>query len=177
MNKPDVLAEAHQYEVQLLLDEAAVQGLPDEASLTQACTLALQQQSRLDLTEADTVEISIQLLDTQQMRTLNHTHRNKDSATNVLSFESGLPLLRNEHSHALQALGDLVFCPELIAREAQEQGKSSADHWAHLAVHGTLHLCGYDHIDTSDASRMELLEVQILASFGISNPYLMHSLQ
>ncbi len=69
-------------------------------------------------------------------------------------------------------LGDIVVCAEVVAAEAREQGKENEDHWAHMLVHGTLHLLGHDHMDDQEAARMESLEIQVLSGFGVNNPYL-----
>jgi len=170
-------AHPHGFDVVLLIDEQHDKPALAPQTLKHCCTQALQQQSLLDLSQADTVEISIQSLDMDAMRALNFEYRKKDSATNVLSFESGLPLLQELDAPNLQVLGDLILCPELIAREAYEQDKPVADHWAHLVVHGTLHLCGYDHISDDDASLMESLEVQVLSTCSIPDPYQMHAVK
>lgn len=120
---------------------------------------------------ARNIEISVRIVDEAEGRALNKQFRDKDSATNVLSFPlldaglgeppAGLPL----------ALGDIVICGPIVAREASEQGKNSSDHWAHLLVHGALHLFGYDHETEQEAQAMEILEARILAVGGIENPY------
>lgn len=124
-----------------------------------------------DLSVVDEVEISVQMLGENAMRALNARFRDKDRATNVLSFESELPALHDEQARTLLVLGDLVFCPDVIATEARQQDKTIAAHWAHMVVHGALHLCGYDHVEPAQASTMENLEIQILSSVGVPNPY------
>jgi probable rRNA maturation factor len=104
--------------------------------------------------------------DTKEGRTLNRDYRGKDYATNVLSFPVELPPGVN-----LPLIGDLVICAPVVAREALEQGKPSRHHWAHMTVHGVLHLIGYDHIDDQEAEQMEALETRILAGLGIDDPY------
>ena len=103
------------------------------------------------------------------MQELNKAFRDQDKPTNVLSFpageidglpaDSGLPL------------GDIVICAAVVKDEAEDQGKSLLDHWAHMIVHGTLHLLGFDHLEEADAAAMESLEIQILGDHGIANPY------
>lgn len=111
-------------------------------------------------------ELTVRIVDKEEIRTLNHTYRHKDKATNVLSFPfEALPELQ------LPLLGDLVICHEVVLEEAQQQHKSITEHWAHMVIHGLLHLKGYDHIDDADARVMEALEVRILASLGIDDPY------
>lgn len=161
------------FELNLMLadDQAGISCPLEISGLHRYCTLALQQQSRLDTDDVSQIEMSVQMLDSESMRALNQQYRNKDSATNVLSFESGMPVLGDSETQKLLALGDLVFCPEVIASEACAQAKSEDGHWAHLVVHGTLHLCGYDHLEPADATEMENLEIQILLRSGIANPY------
>jgi probable rRNA maturation factor len=111
-------------------------------------------------------ELSIRIVDTREGRTLNREYRGKDYATNVLSFPVELP--PGVH---LPLIGDLVICAPVVAREATEQGKLARDHWAHMTVHGVLHLLGYDHIEDGEAEAMEALETRILAGLGIADPY------
>jgi len=112
------------------------------------------------------VEVNVVLLGKTAARELNRQFRHKDYATNVLSFP--YEPLRGEKSGLL---GDLVLCPPVIAREAAEQGKPPRDHYAHLTVHGVLHLLGFDHEQARAAAKMEAIERQVLASFGIPDPY------
>ena len=119
--------------------------------------------------------LTIRIVGAAESRRLNRTWRGKDKPTNVLSFpgvdatDSTLPT-----AYSLQPtviLGDLAVCAPVVRREACEQRKPLRAHWAHMIVHGVLHLLGYDHEDEHDAQRMEALEVQILARMGIDNPY------
>lgn len=116
------------------------------------------------------VEVSVLLCDEDEARALNRDYRGKDYATNVLSFalNEGESFVRPD-SGSLN--GDLVFCPQVVAREAAEQGKTLMAHYAHLTVHGTLHLMGYDHIADDEAEVMEALEIRILHQLGYANPY------
>ena len=132
---------------------------------------ALENQRLVDLDTIDKVEISVQMLNSSDMRSLNHQFRDADKPTNVLSFESGMPALHDKDTGSLLVLGDVVFCPEVIATEAREQGKGCEQHWAHMIVHGTLHLCGYDHQADEEAKVMESLEIQILSRLGVPDPY------
>lgn len=115
---------------------------------------------------SDEVEITVRIVDTAEITELNHQYRNNNKATNVLSFPADLP----DHID-LPLLGDVIICAPVVIQEAQDQGKPSQHHWAHLLVHGTLHLLGYDHIDNSEAEQMEALEIGILAALNIPDPY------
>jgi len=110
--------------------------------------------------------VSVHLTDSATSQALNRDLRGVDKPTNVLSFPSGLPLLDDALT-----LGELVLCPDVVQCEAREQGKGVMDHWAHMLVHGSLHLVGFDHDEDSAAERMEALEIRILSSEGISDPY------
>ncbi|SFR52193.1 probable rRNA maturation factor [Marinobacter daqiaonensis] len=111
-------------------------------------------------------EVTLRLVDEEESRELNHQYRGKDRPTNVLSFPFEAPA-----GITMSLAGDLVICAPVVAREAKEQGKSLQAHWAHMVVHGMLHLQGYDHIGDSEADLMEALEIRLLGQFGISNPY------
>ena len=112
------------------------------------------------------LELSIRIVDENEAAHLNETWRDKKGATNVLSFPA-------EISEEIQprTLGDVVICAPIIAREAIEQGKSIDDHWAHMVIHGTLHLLGYDHIEAQEIKKMESLEIKLLNQLNIDNPY------
>lgn len=109
-------------------------------------------------------ELGIRVVGARESRALNARWRGRDAPTNVLSFPAA-PDLRGGQ------LGDLVVCAPVVAREAREQGKPVAAHWAHMVVHGTLHLLGFDHQRPADARRMEGRERALLARLGIANPY------
>ncbi|MGY6519822.1 MAG: rRNA maturation RNase YbeY [Lysobacteraceae bacterium] len=111
-------------------------------------------------------DLAIRLVDAREGRCLNRHYRGKDSATNVLSFPAELPEGVN-----LPVLGDIVLCAPVVAREAHEQGKALNAHYAHLTVHGVLHLLGMDHEDPREAEAMEQLEREILAGLDIGDPY------
>ena len=111
-------------------------------------------------------ELTIRLVGREESRTLNHTYRGKDRETNVLSFPAELP-----DGVDIPLLGDIVICAPMVEQEALEQAKPVEHHWAHLTVHGLLHLLGYDHEEESDAKEMEALETSLLARLGISDPY------
>jgi probable rRNA maturation factor len=112
-------------------------------------------------------ELSIRLVDIEESQSLNHQYRHKDKPTNVLSFEFEAP-----EGVELNLLGDLVICADIVKDEAKSQQKQVFHHWAHMVVHGCLHLLGFDHINDTDATEMEALEIEVLAELGINNPYL-----
>jgi probable rRNA maturation factor len=116
--------------------------------------------------DKDPVELVIRLVDEAESQQLNRDYRGQDKPTNVLSFPFEAPA-----EVAIPLLGDLVICVPVVAREALQQGKDYPAHWAHMVVHGVLHLLGYDHLSDSDAERMETLERDILRGLGFSDPY------
>ena len=114
----------------------------------------------------DIAEVSIQVVDSEEMKRFNYQYRGKETDTNVLSFHVDAELQKQTG-----LLGDLIICSDVVQREANEQSKTPEHHWAHMTIHGTLHLLGYDHIADDDAELMEALEVACLAHLSISNPY------
>jgi probable rRNA maturation factor len=145
-------------EVQYALDTA---GLPTEQEFHAWALAALK---RCD----EPVELVIRVVDEAESRELNRRYRGKDNATNVLSFPfEAPPGIQSCH------LGDVVICAPVVKREALLQRKQAPDHWAHLVVHGVLHLCGYDHHSEQQAEEMEALERRILQDMGIADPYAM----
>ena len=139
-------------------------GVPAAASFRKWVAAALEGRIR----EAD---LAIRIVDEKEGRALNHHYRGKDYATNVLSFPAELPEGLPK-GVKLPLLGDLVLCAPVVAREAREQGKPLNAHYAHLTVHGCLHLLGWDHEDAQEAEAMEQLEREILAGLGLPDPYL-----
>lgn len=137
----------------------SVEGLPGEHEISSWAGIALQDRQ-------GPAEMIVRIVDEAEMTALNQRYRGKDGATNVLSFpyepiegvETGL-------------LGDVVICAPVVAREAVAQGKALEAHWAHMVIHGVLHLLGYDHGSDSEAREMEQLEKWQLASLGFLNPY------
>ncbi|SQI41645.1 Probable rRNA maturation factor YbeY [Leminorella richardii] len=111
-------------------------------------------------------EVTVRLVDIEESHTLNHTYRGMDKPTNVLSFPFEAP-----PGLEMPLLGDLVICRQVVEKEAEEQNKILAAHWAHMVVHGSLHLLGYDHINDDDAQEMESLETEIMQELGYSDPY------
>ncbi|MBD1553484.1 rRNA maturation RNase YbeY [Pseudomonas typographi] len=146
--------------VELDLQRASTAPAPGDAAFLRWCELALRQR------RGDS-ELTIRLVDEPEARALNHTYRHKDYATNVLSFPAEVP---NELLD-IPLLGDLVICTQVVAREAGEQGKALDAHWAHLVIHGCLHLLGFDHIEDEEAEEMESLEQELLAELGYPDPY------
>lgn len=116
---------------------------------------------------SQSAEIVIRIVDEMEGQQLNRQFRGKDYATNVLTFAD----------HDIQPLlGDIVLCAPVIEQEAQQQHKQLQAHYAHMTIHGILHLQGYDHLDDSEAAEMEQLEIQILSQFGLPNPYVTHEM-
>jgi probable rRNA maturation factor len=140
---------------------ASRSGVPAPSSFRRWAEAALRGAKRRKATE-----LAIRIVDTDEGRMLNREYRGKDYATNVLSFPVELPA-----GVTLPLIGDLAICAPVVAHEAAEQGKPARDHWAHMTVHGVLHLLGYDHIEDTEAEAMEALETRILAGLGIANPY------
>ena len=135
-------------------------GLPTAEEIEQWAAAAVQPQS-------DEVEMTVRIVDEAESHELNLNYRGKDRPTNVLSFPFECP-----DEVELPLLGDLVICRQVVEREAQEQDKPLMAHWAHMVVHGSLHLLGYDHIEDDEAEEMESLEAQIMTGLGFADPYL-----
>ena len=135
-------------------------GLPTAEQIEQWATAAVQPKS-------DEVEMTVRIVDEAESHALNLNYRGKDRPTNVLSFPFECP-----DEVELPLLGDLVICRQVVEREAQEQDKPLMAHWAHMVVHGSLHLLGYDHIEDDEAEEMESLETQIMTGLGFADPYL-----
>jgi probable rRNA maturation factor len=137
----------------------SAEGLPSATQLRQWLRLALQDRA------AD-AELTLRIVDEAEITALNYRYRGKDGTTNVLSFpyqplpgvESGL-------------LGDIVICAPVVAQEAVAQSRSLEEHWAHVTIHGVLHLLGYDHQQAEEAGEMERLEAQLLGQIGFADPY------
>jgi probable rRNA maturation factor len=140
-------------------------GLPAAVSFRKWVAAALKGR----IGEAD---LAIRLVDAKEGRALNRHYRGKDYATNVLSFPGQLDqTIKLPKGVSMPLLGDLVICAPVVAREARDQDKALTAHYAHLTVHGTLHLLGWDHVEDKQAEAMEQLERQILAELGIDDPY------
>lgn len=113
-------------------------------------------------------EVTIRLADTDEITQLNNDYRKRNKPTNVLSFPANIP-----HTIELDTplLGDIIICPDVVIQEAQDLNKSLESHFAHMVVHGVLHLLGYDHIEPKDADVMQAKEIKVLNTIGYSNPY------
>tara|TARA_R110002096_G_scaffold46751_5_gene125133 strand:- start:35 stop:511 length:477 start_codon:yes stop_codon:yes gene_type:complete len=114
-------------------------------------------------------ELAVRVVDAPEMQQLNSQYRGKDKPTNVLSFPAGA--IAGLPDDAGSPLGDIIICASVVDDEAEQQGKTVQHHWAHLIVHGTLHLLGFDHEEAAEAAAMEAQEVRILSAHGIENPY------
>ena len=150
-------------------------GLPHARSLAQWAHAAYDTQRRAS--RRAPALVTIRMVGTAESRRLNRTWRGKDKPTNVLSFPAGAShALHTESSRRNEPLelGDLAICAAVVAREAREQNKVLRAHWAHMVIHGVLHLLGHDHEGEGEARRMEALEVQLLAGLGYPNPYAVH---
>jgi probable rRNA maturation factor len=133
--------------------------LPSEAQFRLWVETALKGQR-------EEAELTIRIVDDEEGAELNETYRGKQGPTNLLSFPFEAP-----PGVPLPLLGDIVICAPKVAREAAEQGKPLEAHWAHLTLHGCLHLLGYDHLEPEEAEAMEALETELLAALGYANPY------
>lgn len=146
--------------IDLQIASENIDGLPTLEQIEQWATAAVQP-------ESDDVEMTVRIVDEAESQTLNRTYRAKDRPTNVLSFPFECPT-----EVSLPLLGDLVICRQVVEYEAAEQEKPLMAHWAHMVVHGSLHLLGYDHIDDTEAEEMESLETKIMQGLGFVDPYL-----
>ena len=147
------------------IQSACSEPVPEEDDLRRWICTALDH-----LAPEKDAEVCLRLVGEAEMSALNRDYRGKTGPTNVLSFPADLPPELD-----LPLLGDIVICTPVVAREAAEQGKAPAAHWAHMAVHGSLHLLGHDHVEEADAVAMETLETTILAQLGFPCPYPDHA--
>lgn len=125
-----------------------------------------QQWAELAWLEDVESEVTVRVVDEDESRALNYQYRGKDKPTNVLSFPFEAP-----EGITVPLAGDLVICAPVVEQEAREQGKSALAHWAHMVIHGMLHLQGHDHINDDEAGIMEAIEIRLLAQLGFANPY------
>ncbi|MEZ5570011.1 MAG: rRNA maturation RNase YbeY [Halioglobus sp.] len=153
--------------LQVDIQSASAEPVPEDEDIRRWIAATLEGAAgRANARASAAADISVRLVDEAEMTALNRSYRGKNGPTNVLAFPAQLPA-----ELALPLLGDVVICAPVVHREVAEQGKSASAHWAHMAVHGTLHLLGYDHLETSDAEDMEALESAILTSLGFDCPY------
>ena len=138
----------------------SLDGLPTEAEFQQWLNAAV-------IPFQANAEVTIRLVDEQESHALNLEYRGKDRPTNVLSFPFEAP-----PGMELELLGDLIICRQVVEKEALEQNKPLKAHWAHMVVHGSLHLLGYDHIEDEEAEEMESLETEIMQNMGFVDPYI-----
>ncbi|CBL44461.1 Protein of unknown function UPF0054 [gamma proteobacterium HdN1] len=154
----------------VLQNEDEIEGVPSEADClrwAQAAFDAVTQKSPLNPADNPIPwELTLRVVLPTESRELNREYRGKDAPTNVLSFPFEAP-----PGISIPILGDLAICAEIVEQEAREQGKASNAHWAHMVIHGTLHLLGFDHIHDDEADAMEALEISLLAGFDITDPY------
>ena len=146
-------------ELDLQLAVEDEQGLPTEQDIQQWLDKTIPQFQ-------ENAELTIRIVDTEESHQLNHEYRGKDKPTNVLSFPFEAP-----PGIELDLLGDLIICRQVVEKEAEEQNKPLLAHWAHMVVHGSLHLLGYDHIEDDEAEEMESLETEIMQAMGYEDPY------
>jgi probable rRNA maturation factor len=159
MTKPDPTALDLQLDVQIAVEKE--NNLPTEEQLNQWVRVALMKR-----TKHEEPELTIRIVDEAESQELNNDYRGKDKPTNVLSFPFEAP------AHVpIPLLGDLIICKQVVEREAIEQGKSLTSHWAHMTVHGCLHLLGYDHIEDEEAEEMEAIERTVMNELGFEDPY------
>lgn len=140
---------------------ASAEGLPTEAQFHRWLTAAVSPFQPVG-------EVTIRLVDEAESHELNHTWRGKDKPTNVLSFPFEAP----PGIEDFPLLGDLIICRQVVEQEALEQHKTLEAHWAHMVIHGSLHLLGYDHIVDEEAEEMEALETEIMLALGYTDPYI-----
>jgi probable rRNA maturation factor len=155
----------YQVDIEVVSESTQV---PDSADIERWISAALDNvfSDRALADESNEAEISVYIVDEAESQTLNHQYRQQEKPTNVLSFPADIP-----EELGIPLLGDLVICAPVVERETAEQGKTLAAHWAHMLVHGTLHLLGYDHIEDTEAEEMEALETKILGDLGFPAPY------
>lgn len=157
----DAFCPAITLDYQLAEDLTQHDKLPSSEHLSKWIRAALA-----GINHSQAIEVCIRVVSAQESQSLNANYRGKDKPTNVLSFESDLPDFVDS-----DYIGDLVVCASVIEQESLEQNKVLEQHWAHICIHGLLHLLGYDHMSEQEAEEMEAIEVAILAELDISNPY------
>lgn len=157
--KAGISAMKAEVDLQVAIDDAG--GIPDVGTLERWAEAALEAGGR-----KEDAELTVRVVSEDEIHALNRDYRHVDRPTNILSFPFECP-----PEVSLPLIGDLVICMSVLRREALEQHKTLDEHFAHLVVHGCLHLIGYDHIESADAAVMEPLEVKALSALGYDNPY------
>ncbi len=161
------MAENVIVDVQLALDEGSAVNIPGTKQIQQWAAAAIDAGRQKKI---DDVQITVRIVEEKEICQLNKNFRHKAGATNVLSFPfvppQGIPA-----DEIFNSLGDLVICAAVVEKEASDQGKNNIAHWAHMIIHGTLHLLGYDHQDNGEAFDMESLEKRIMLELGFPDPY------
>lgn len=159
-----------QVDVQMAVGGALKQRVPDEDLIKHWVNVAVAGAKR----NTPATQMTVRIVELDEITRLNKEYRQKSGPTNVLSFPFELdPGMPAEVAEEIDTeLGDVVVCASVVEREASEQEKTVEEHWAHMVVHGTLHLLGYDHIKDDDAKMMESLEVAVLGNLGYADPYL-----
>lgn len=133
----------------------------------------------LSYEQLDRKEVTVRIVDDEEIHQLNQQYRGKDKSTNVLSFPFEMPEVYFPDGEKIDEsmshfLGDIVICAQVVTQESKQQNKPLGHHWAHMLIHGTLHLLGYDHIEIQDAQEMEGIEIAILKKLAIDDPYQNH---
>lgn len=145
--------------------------VPDDDFLQRAAATAAEAAASDEAGLSGPSEVAISIVAADESQALNAQWRDKDKPTNVLAFPA--PDMPGPPGAPVPA-GDIVICADIVSQEARDQGKAAAAHWAHMVVHGTLHLMGYDHIEDADAAVMEAAERRALAALGFADPYAVH---
>ncbi len=149
----------HLGDIEVDLQNASTSSIPTQQDFLKWVSLACKQQK-------PNAEVSIRVVEKDESQALNKQYRGKNKPTNVLSFPAEFP-----EGVDIPFLGDLVICAPVVVNEATEQHKKIEAHWAHMVIHGTLHLLGYDHIEDSEAEEMEAIEAALLQKLGHPCPY------
>lgn len=161
------VAEKILVDLQLAFGEGSVEYIPDITMIQQWATAAIDAGIKEEVGDA---QITVRVVDEKEISQLNESFRHKAGATNILSFPF-VPPPGISADETFNSLGDLAVCATVINSEARDQGKENTAHWAHMIVHGTLHLLGYDHQDNEEAFEMESLETKIVSELGYPDPY------
>jgi len=148
--------------------------VPQDRILSEWIEQTLFELIKLNKIKETTYSLSIRVVDETDSQHLNNQYREINSPTNVLSFPFEVPEIFKDQQQQV-ILGDLVICAPIVEKESLQQNKTIEEHWAHMVVHGVLHLLGYDHLNNKDAEEMEKMEVNILSALGYRNPYMDNS--